>query len=172
MANDLLNLAGQFWEDHIFFVEPAEAHGRCLWACLVFACIAKQNGLDVQLVYWSVLNDRYWDHWAIKFDRNRVLDFTHAQINGKPGFLFGLGGYPRHYHTRRVYPASLFLDGDFEETQFSIPDGQFNKAFMHRVKVACSEYDQATGTRFGSFEWAWLLASAAVLGWRLLEMLT
>lgn len=139
----LENLAREFNEEYKFLSDPLEADGRCLWAVLVFAHYAAEQGIAVNLVRWSVLNHKYYDHWAIKLNSSKVIDFTRAQIDGKKGYVFDIRDYPRNYYDYKVYPANLFLKF-FSMEKNSRQDGLISPILLKKFLSLRMQYDSST----------------------------
>ena len=141
MAISLLTLAQQFCEDHQFLSDPDEAEGRCLWSVLMFAARAAENELFLYLIRWSVRNDSYIDHWAVRLNHWQVIDFTRAQIDKKRGYVFDVDDYPGNYQNRRVYPAALFLK-HFPLAENSQADGQMSTTTLRNFARTRIKYDR------------------------------
>jgi len=89
---------------------PAQARGRCLALSLELCRQAQAQGIETQLVVWTVVGDpEFCDHWAVMLEDRTIVDLTHIQVDGSARLTARMQDYPTHFRRPHAYPAGLLL---------------------------------------------------------------
>lgn len=140
--NKSFDLINKFSASYPFLKDRNLSHGLCFWACLVFAELAEEENIKINLVRWKVVGDRHFsEHWAVALNNDKVADFTRAQVDGRNTTIHKIDDYPPNYYSWRHYPADLFLEDFKKKAKKFEHTGLMPDDFLLSALVKIGKYD-------------------------------